>query len=170
AHWTRSSLGSRRVRRSTPRRNCWLRPGASRSPPASRPEGVMLGQMFPRERDSVIRDLAFYLFSAFVAWLAGLASSTPPDHEWAHLALFGYAVGALISAALRVAGLVTLRARAAVAVGVFSLVGLLPLAVDLTRTTPTGDVRNLKSDVAVIALGARAMGEGRDPYTALFSG
>ncbi|HEY1331391.1 MAG TPA: hypothetical protein VGH10_07960 [Actinomycetota bacterium] len=113
-------------------------------------------------------DAGLYGGSALFALGAALAASIPLYREWGRLAAPAYAVAAIIAALLAVRGTAGVRVRTWLAVAVFVLAALVPLATEATWRANTGAGLHVQSEAIVTEQAARALIRGRDPYAASF--
>lgn len=127
-----------------------------------------------RRGPSLRVDATLYATSAVVA-AAGWASAVPVYRAWGRIALVPYVAAAAVAfvasfARARRPTADNTRVAELLAVGVFVLATVLPLAMEVAaRPSSTGDL-HVQSETLVVEQGAAALLHGVDPYAASFGG
>jgi hypothetical protein len=117
----------------------------------------------PRHRSPAVVDAILYGAAALFALGVALFASIPIHRAWGRLAIGPYAAGALVGLLVR-----GRRARTWLAIGVFVLAALLPLALEATWRSHGDPGKHAQSEAIITEEAARALVHGHDPYAATY--
>lgn len=119
-------------------------------------------------RRAVAGDAVLYGISALFAGVAAVAAAIPQYREWGRLAVGTYAAGAAASLVVGRRPSVRTRTRTWLAAAVFVCAAVVPMALEVTWRSHSGPGFHAQSEVLVTEEAAKALLDGRNPYTATF--
>jgi hypothetical protein len=122
----------------------------------------------PARRSASLGDALLYAGAAILSLGVGLGADIPLQREWGRVAAGPYAAGALVALIL-VQRRASSRARAWLAVAVFTGATLVPMALEVSWRAGSAPGFHAQSEVIVTEEAAAALTRGRNPYGADFS-